>query len=119
MRMREGEPRAVRGQGVEIRRGGLAAVRAQRVSAQGVDRDQEDVLIGILREDVGWAFPRPPEGREAAGRNDQDNKATGPPTPSHLAARGESPASLTFRYCGVILLAYSFRLSRLTPTSTP
>jgi hypothetical protein len=46
MGVREGEARAMLGQAVEVRRPRRSAIRRQRIGAQRVDRDQQDVLIG-------------------------------------------------------------------------
>ena len=50
VRVREREPRAAGGQAIEVRRLRRAAVRRQRVGAQRVDRDEQDVLVGVRFE---------------------------------------------------------------------
>ena len=50
VRVREGEARAARGEPIEVRRLRRAAVRRQRVGAQRVDRDEQDVDIGVACE---------------------------------------------------------------------
>ena len=73
VRVRERKARAARGQPIEVRRGGTAAVRPKRVGAQRVDGDEEDVLVRGLSDGVRAAAP-PPE-RDGADRGQQ--RATG------------------------------------------
>ena len=69
VRVREGKPRAARGQPVEVRRLRAPAVRRKRVRAQCVDGDEQDVLIGV-RLDEKRASSRP---QEHDGRDDDEH----------------------------------------------
>ncbi len=58
--VREIEARAVRRQPVQIRRRRAAAVRPERVGAQRVDRDEQDVAVGIDLQDERRRSQPPP-----------------------------------------------------------
>ena len=70
VRMREREPRAVRGQAIEVGRLGRTAVARKRVAAQGVDRDQQDVLVGTRRQQGERLAARPPPRQRRRERDD-------------------------------------------------
>jgi hypothetical protein len=60
VRVSEGEARATGGQPIEIRCHGAAAIRAEHVSPQRVDGDQQHVAIGVDRERETGGLTRPP-----------------------------------------------------------
>lgn len=69
--MRGRESQAVGRQPIEVRRRRLAAVGAERVGAQRIDRDEQDVLIRVARErDAMGAEPEQQNNAEQAARCD-------------------------------------------------
>ena len=84
VRVREREARAVRRQAIEIRRPRRPAVRRQRVGAQRVDGDEQDVLIrGGLEGEPGGA--RSPD--QPARDHDERQGGRGQPPRGGRAAR--------------------------------
>ncbi len=91
VRVREGEARAARGERVEVRRAGAAAVGRQRIGAQRVDGDEEDVAVRIGRDDE-------PCGATVHHADRRGERHTArPPTTSGLsrAARGRGARAVT------------------------
>jgi len=57
LRVREREPQSVGGERVDRGRSRRTAVAAERIAAQGVDSDQQDVAVGILNQKLCGRTP--------------------------------------------------------------
>ena len=95
VRVREGKPRAARSQPVEVRRLRAPAVRRQRVGAQRVDGDEQDVLIGVRLEQESAAC-RP---QECDSTNDDEHRCADQPPGQWTTNIGFGCLGLTGSLC--------------------
>ena len=105
LRVREGEAHAFRGEPVERGRARGAAVAAERVGAERVDRDEQDVLARN-RPEIGLRGPPPQQHRQPRGDGhgaggageDREPPRAGRP---NVACRARGPARAR-RTCGAL-----------------